>query len=50
MRSLVAGQKYYIEALVKEGGGGDHLSIGWTGPGFSEITVITGELFVGLWC
>ena len=42
-RELVAGQRYYVEALVKEGGGGDHLSIGWTGPGFSEITVITGE-------
>lgn len=27
--NLQAGQKYYIEALMKEGGGGDHLSIGW---------------------
>lgn len=31
--SLVAGQKYYIEALVKEWGGGDHLSIAWQAPG-----------------
>lgn len=30
---LVAGQVYYIEALMKEGGGGDHLSVGWTQPG-----------------
>ena len=27
--SLVAGQEYFIEALQKEGGGADHLSIGW---------------------
>ena len=26
---LTAGQKYYIEAQMMEGGGGDHLSIGW---------------------
>lgn len=31
--SLVAGEKYYIEALVKEWGGGDHLSIAWQTPG-----------------
>ncbi len=27
--TLEAGQSYYIEALMKEGWGGDHLSIGW---------------------
>ena len=26
---LVAGERYYIEALQKEGGGGDHLAVGW---------------------
>lgn len=26
---LVAGQRYYIEALMKEGGGGDNLSVSW---------------------
>jgi len=26
---LVAGKKYYIEALMKEGGGGDNLSVSW---------------------
>ena len=26
---LLAGQSYFIEALVKEGVGGDHLSVGW---------------------
>ena len=30
---LVAGQKYYIEALQKEGSGGDNLSVAWQLPG-----------------
>ncbi|MEM9933578.1 MAG: PA14 domain-containing protein [Bacteroidota bacterium] len=30
--TLVAGQKYYVEALQKEGGGGDNLSVGWQLP------------------
>ena len=29
---LVAGTKYYVEALQKEGGGGDHLSVSWRLP------------------
>lgn len=41
--TLIAGQKYYIEALMKEWGGDDHLSVAWTGPGFEEPTVIDGE-------
>ena len=39
---LVAGQAYYIEALQKEGGGGDHLAAAWQGPGFGR-TVISGN-------
>lgn len=39
-KSLTAGQKYYFEALQKEGSGGDNLAIGWTGPGISTISVI----------
>jgi hypothetical protein len=31
--SLTAGQKYYVEALQKEGGGGDSVAVGWTKPG-----------------
>ncbi|MCP9746748.1 hypothetical protein EGI24_08580, partial [Lacihabitans sp. CS3-21] len=31
--SLVAGQKYYIEAIYKEGTGGDHIAVGWAKPG-----------------
>ncbi len=30
---LTAGQMYYFEALVKEGGGGDNLGFAWQGPG-----------------
>ncbi|MEK7994435.1 MAG: PA14 domain-containing protein, partial [Planctomycetota bacterium] len=30
--TLVAGKKYYIEALMKEGGGGDSLTVAWGGP------------------
>ena len=30
--SLVAGQIYYIEALMKEGGGGDYLYVAWKSP------------------
>src|SRR6266571_3099873 len=30
--SLVAGQRYYIEALMKEGGGGDNLAVRWQLP------------------
>ena len=30
--SLVGGQRYYIEALMKEGGGGDNLAVRWQLP------------------
>jgi len=30
--ALVAGQKYYIEMLLKEGGGGDSITAAWGGP------------------
>ena len=41
--SLVAGQAYYIEALYKEGGGGDNLAVGWsTTPDISTVAVIDG--------
>lgn len=33
--SLLAGQKYYFEVVHKEGGGGDHVSVGWVMPGDS---------------
>src|SRR5581483_6572330 len=33
---LTAGKRYYIESLHKEGGGGDHCSVGWTLPDGTE--------------
>ncbi len=41
--NLTAGSKYYFEALMKEGGGGDDLAIGWTGPGITSITIPSGS-------
>jgi autotransporter-associated beta strand protein len=38
--SLVAGQKYYLEALHKEGGGSDHVEAGWIIPGVTGTNVI----------
>jgi hypothetical protein len=41
--TLTAGQTYYIEALQKEGGGGDNLAVGWRTPSNSTMTVIPGS-------
>lgn len=43
--SLAAGQQYYFEALVKEGGGGDNLAISWRTPG--GPVPVNGNLPVG---
>ncbi len=40
---LQAGRYYYIEALHKEGGGGDHLGVGWTHPQQAAIAYIPGN-------
>ena len=40
--TLQAGKRYYIEALVKNGAGGDNLSVGWLKPGDTAVTVIGG--------
>ncbi len=40
--SLVAGQRYYIEALMKEGYGGDHVEVGWAPSPTATPTVIPG--------
>jgi uncharacterized repeat protein (TIGR03806 family) len=37
---LEGGKYYYIEALQKEGGGGDNLGVGWTYPGQASIAYI----------
>ena len=41
--TLTAGQRYYIETLQKEGGGGDYVQIAWTGPGIATQTIIPGS-------
>ncbi|MHC4643033.1 MAG: FN3 associated domain-containing protein, partial [Planctomycetota bacterium] len=41
--SLTAGQKYYIEALQKEGGGGDNLAVTWEGGGIIQGQPIAGQ-------
>lgn len=42
-RTLNACEPYYFEVLHKEGGGGDNLAVGWTGPGIGSITVIESD-------
>lgn len=37
--NLVAGQSYYMEAQHQEGGGGDHVSVAWEGPGFTRTPI-----------
>ncbi|MGD0572698.1 MAG: cellulase family glycosylhydrolase [Sedimentisphaerales bacterium] len=37
--SLVAGQSYYIEALHKEGTGGDNIAVAWQGPGITQQVI-----------
>ena len=43
--SLTAGQNYYVEALMKEGTGGDNLSVGWAKPG--QATTAPSEVIPG---
>jgi hypothetical protein len=43
---LAAGQKYYIEARMKEGNGGDNFAVGWAKPG--EATVTPSEVIPGI--
>ncbi len=45
-QSLVAGERYYIEALMKENTIGDSIMVSWSGPGVGAMTVISAE-YVG---
>ncbi|MHC4583054.1 MAG: PA14 domain-containing protein, partial [Planctomycetota bacterium] len=47
--TLQAGKKYYIEGLVKEGGGGDSLTAGWGGPVIGEGPVIIDGAYLSPW-
>lgn len=41
--SLAAGSVYYVEALMKEGGGGDNLAVRWRRPDGADEGPIPGE-------
>ena len=43
--SLLAGQKYYIEALMKEGSGSDNMAVGWSKP--NQSTSAPSEVIPG---
>ncbi|OHB66407.1 MAG: hypothetical protein A2Y77_04495 [Planctomycetes bacterium RBG_13_62_9] len=40
---LQAGNKYFVQALQKEGSGGDNLAVSWQGPGIASQQVIKAE-------
>jgi hypothetical protein len=40
--SLIGGERYYIMALWKEAGGGDHCQVAWQGPGIPDRVIIEG--------
>ncbi len=42
-RTLIQGQRYYVELLHKENTGTDHWSVGWKKPGDSVFSVIPGS-------
>ncbi len=44
--ALQGGQTYYLEALHKENGGGDHVAVAWGGPDIADKTVIDASYFV----
>ena len=42
---LEAGKVYWLEAQQTEGGGGDHLSVAWSGPGISRTAIPSDVIF-----
>lgn len=44
--SLVAGQRYYIEVLHRDGGGADFVQVAWTLPGNENPSVIPGSRLI----
>lgn len=46
--TLTGGATYYIEGRFKEGGGGDHFSVGWKTPSNSQISIIPGDVLAHL--
>jgi autotransporter-associated beta strand protein len=46
VRTLVQGQRYYVELLHKENIGTDHWSVGWKKPGDAAFSVVPGSALV----
>ncbi|SHK80604.1 PA14 domain-containing protein [Marinobacter antarcticus] len=44
LRTLESGQRYYFEIRFKEGGGNDHFTVAWEGPGFARSVVPSSAL------
>jgi RHS repeat-associated protein len=44
--TLQANQRYYVEALHKENGGGDHLQVAWKKPGDADKEIIPGASLI----
>jgi uncharacterized repeat protein (TIGR01451 family) len=47
--TLEAGKPYYIEALMKEGSGGDNLAVAWQLPGTSTGPVVIAGQYLAPW-
>jgi hypothetical protein len=47
--TLVGGQKYYIDALMKEGGGGDSMAVAWAGPEIGEEATVIDGAYLSPW-
>lgn len=45
VQELTAGKRYYFELRHKEGGGGDHFSVAWEGPGFGRSVIESQYLY-----
>ncbi|WP_035601007.1 Calx-beta domain-containing protein [Haloferula sp. BvORR071] len=43
--TLQAGKVYWLEAQQREGGGGDHVSVAWSGPAFSRVSLPASALY-----
>ncbi|MGB1250575.1 MAG: PKD domain-containing protein [Candidatus Promineifilaceae bacterium] len=42
--NLIAGERYYVEALMKEWWGGDHLSVAWETPSSARTVITSADL------
>ena len=47
--TLKANKKYYIEALHRDGTGGDHVGVGWGGPTIGAGPVIIAGMYLAPW-